>query len=92
ALLETAQDRLARWRRAVAAGFGPDATGVLSEVRARLADDLDTPAALAAVDGWADQALAHDGRDPTAPAVVRALADTLLGVDLEDSHSSRRRR
>jgi L-cysteine:1D-myo-inositol 2-amino-2-deoxy-alpha-D-glucopyranoside ligase len=51
-------------------------------VRTHLADDLDTPSALAAVDRWADGALADGGPDHTAPAAVRALADTLLGVAL----------
>jgi L-cysteine:1D-myo-inositol 2-amino-2-deoxy-alpha-D-glucopyranoside ligase len=82
ALLETAQERLVRWRRAVATGSGPDARGVLGQVRGHLADDLDAPAALAAVDHWAEHALEHPGGDPGAPADVRALVDTLLGVAL----------
>jgi L-cysteine:1D-myo-inositol 2-amino-2-deoxy-alpha-D-glucopyranoside ligase len=81
-LLAAAEERLARWRRAAAAGSGPDARHLLHHVRTRLADDLDTPAALAAVDHWAAHALEHPGGDPEAPAEVRALADTLLGVAL----------
>ncbi|MCM3882782.1 hypothetical protein ND747_03825, partial [Frankia sp. R82] len=50
--------RLERWRAAVALPAGPDATGVLDAVRERLADDLDAPGALNAVDAWADAALA----------------------------------
>ncbi|MCK9877583.1 cysteine--1-D-myo-inosityl 2-amino-2-deoxy-alpha-D-glucopyranoside ligase [Frankia sp. Ag45/Mut15] len=61
ACLSAATARLTRWRAAVALPAGPDATGVLAAVRARLADDLDAPRALAAVDAWADAALA-DGR------------------------------
>ncbi|HEU0214584.1 MAG TPA: cysteine--1-D-myo-inosityl 2-amino-2-deoxy-alpha-D-glucopyranoside ligase [Jiangellaceae bacterium] len=82
ALLESAQERLARWRRAVAAETGPDARGVLRRVRGHLADDLDTPAALAVVDHWAEHALENSGGDPGGPADVRALVDTLLGVAL----------
>ncbi|MGH8824127.1 MAG: cysteine--1-D-myo-inosityl 2-amino-2-deoxy-alpha-D-glucopyranoside ligase [Jiangellaceae bacterium] len=82
ALLEKAQDRLARWRQAVAAETGPDARGLLGAVRVHLADDLDTPAALAAVDRWAAHALAQPGGDPDAPAEVRDLVDTLLGLAL----------
>ncbi|HZY27621.1 MAG TPA: cysteine--1-D-myo-inosityl 2-amino-2-deoxy-alpha-D-glucopyranoside ligase [Jiangellaceae bacterium] len=81
-LLAAAEERLARWRRAVAAGSGSDARRLLHLVRTHLADDLDTPSALAAVDRWADGALADGGPDHTAPAAVRALADTLLGVAL----------
>jgi L-cysteine:1D-myo-inositol 2-amino-2-deoxy-alpha-D-glucopyranoside ligase len=79
-LLKIAQQRLARWREAVAASTGPDASGVLAALRSRLADDLDTPGALAAVDAWADEALAGEGDDPTAPGSVVAVADALLGV------------
>ena len=59
--LAAAQARLDRWRAAVALPAGPDARPLLAEVRARLADGLDTPGALAAVDAWASAALA-DGR------------------------------
>jgi L-cysteine:1D-myo-inositol 2-amino-2-deoxy-alpha-D-glucopyranoside ligase len=76
------EQRLARWRQAVAAPHGPTGADLLAGVRARLADDLDTPAALALVDEWADAALAGAGDDPAAPALVRATVDALLGVRL----------
>ena len=82
-LLTEAQDRLARWRQAAALGGGPDAGRLLATVRAQLADDLDTPAALGTVDEWAEQAFAGVvGSDPAAPAQVRNLVDALLGVAL----------
>ena len=81
-LLDTATKQLDRWRRAVAGPSGPDTDAVLDAVRARLADDLDTPGALAAVDRWADQALDTGGRDTKAPGLVANLADALLGVRL----------
>ncbi|MFC7733756.1 cysteine--1-D-myo-inosityl 2-amino-2-deoxy-alpha-D-glucopyranoside ligase [Actinomadura keratinilytica] len=85
-LLEAAAARLERWRAAVRLPAGPSAAGTAAEVRARLADDLDAPGALAAVDRWADRALADepDARDADAeaPARVRALTDALLGVAL----------
>src|SRR5688572_13337562 len=56
-LLKTAQQRLARWREAAAAGSGPSGADLLAGVRARVCDDLDTPGALAVVDDWADRAL-----------------------------------
>ncbi|MFC4909443.1 cysteine--1-D-myo-inosityl 2-amino-2-deoxy-alpha-D-glucopyranoside ligase [Actinomadura gamaensis] len=80
--LDAATARLERWRAAVAAPAGPSADGVLETVRARLDDDLDAPGALAAIDAWADAALAGNGDDAKAPAQVRAVADALLGVEL----------
>jgi L-cysteine:1D-myo-inositol 2-amino-2-deoxy-alpha-D-glucopyranoside ligase len=80
--LAVAQARLARWRQAVALPSGPDSTDVLARVRRYLADDLDTPKALAAVDGWTTDALEYSGSDAQAPALVRAYVDALLGVEL----------
>lgn len=76
--LVAAHRRLDRWRAAVARPSAASATSVLVAVRAALADDLDTPTALAAIDAWAHA----DGPDETAPALVRALADALLGIEL----------
>ena len=81
-LLDAARLRLDRWRQAVARPSGPDAHPVLDAVRQRLADDLDTPHALAAVDRWAADTLTVGGRDDQAPALVRDLVDALLGVRL----------
>ncbi|MGI8760277.1 MAG: cysteine--1-D-myo-inosityl 2-amino-2-deoxy-alpha-D-glucopyranoside ligase [Jatrophihabitantaceae bacterium] len=80
--LPAAEARLQRWRAAVGRRTGPDAAGVLAEVRARLADDLDTVAAMDALDRWATAAAAGTGEDPTAPRLVRVLLDALLGVAL----------
>jgi len=55
-------------------------------VRRHLADDLDAPSALAAVDRWVDHALsvvAEDREDEaTAPDLFRFTVDSLLGVAL----------
>jgi L-cysteine:1D-myo-inositol 2-amino-2-deoxy-alpha-D-glucopyranoside ligase len=80
--LQTAQRRLARWREALALVAGPDVAATLDRVRGRLADDLDTPTALAAIDRWAEEALTRRGTDPDAPGQIRDLADTLLGLAL----------
>ena len=76
------RQRLAAWRAAVDRPAAPEADVLLADVRRHLADDLDTPAALAAVDRWAAQAARGEGASPTAGATVRALADALLGVEL----------
>jgi L-cysteine:1D-myo-inositol 2-amino-2-deoxy-alpha-D-glucopyranoside ligase len=57
---------------------------VLQAVRERLADDLDAPAALAAIDTWVDAALAAPP-DSVAPGEIRLIRDTadaLLGISL----------
>ncbi|MEO3870838.1 cysteine--1-D-myo-inosityl 2-amino-2-deoxy-alpha-D-glucopyranoside ligase [Nonomuraea sp. B12E4] len=82
ALIEAAERRLERWRSAVALPSGPRAEDLLAEVRERLADDLDAPGALAAVDAWAERALSEGGPDPSAPTLVKDLADALLGIAL----------
>ena len=81
-VLKTAQQRLGRWREAAAAAAGPSGASLLAGVRERLADDLDTPGALALVDAWADDTLAGGGGDPTAPALMATTVDALLGVRL----------
>jgi L-cysteine:1D-myo-inositol 2-amino-2-deoxy-alpha-D-glucopyranoside ligase len=79
-LLTTAQGRLARWREAVALDTAPDAGELVSRLRERLADDLDTPGALAVVDEWASAALERGGPDRDAPVEVAKALDALLGV------------
>jgi len=82
-VLRDAQERLARWRRALSGVGGPAADGTLAAVRAALADDLDAPAALAAVDAWVQAALAGtDEPVEGAPGVVARALDALLGVRL----------
>jgi L-cysteine:1D-myo-inositol 2-amino-2-deoxy-alpha-D-glucopyranoside ligase len=81
-LLAAAEQRLARWRSAVALPAGPPADDLVTRLRTHLADDLDTPAALAAVDAWAGEALDRHGRDAGAPALTRNAVDALLGVAL----------
>jgi L-cysteine:1D-myo-inositol 2-amino-2-deoxy-alpha-D-glucopyranoside ligase len=90
--LAAAQARLDRWRAAVAAASAvpgspatsaasaASGTGVLAAVRGRLADGLDAPGALAAVDAWADAVLAAPGG--TDGPLVRDTVDALLGIAL----------
>jgi len=73
-LLEAAYTRIGQWRRA-ALRTGGDATAVLGALRAALSDDLDTPTALAVLDGWA----ADDSLDG---ALIADATDALLGIAL----------
>ncbi|MFT3715140.1 MAG: cysteine--1-D-myo-inosityl 2-amino-2-deoxy-alpha-D-glucopyranoside ligase [Gordonia sp. (in: high G+C Gram-positive bacteria)] len=82
AVLQEAVERLDRWRAAVSAETAPDATDVIARIRTHLADDLDTPKALAAIDGWAAETGRGIGSSASAPAEVAAAVDALLGVDL----------
>jgi L-cysteine:1D-myo-inositol 2-amino-2-deoxy-alpha-D-glucopyranoside ligase len=78
--LARAARRLDGWR-AAATRHGPPEDRLLAEVRAAVCADLDTPAALAAVDDWAQASLAT-GR-PGRPATVIDTVDALLGIRLD---------
>ncbi len=99
-VLADAARRLARWRAAhaaVAAGAGepagvpagiavPAGAQVVAAMRERLADDLDAPGAVAAVDGWAaavlgDGARPDDGADPAPGAGPGEGAAPALSAD-----------
>ena len=81
-LLAAAEERLTRWREAVRLDAGVDGDAVVRQVRAALADDLDAPAALAAVDAWAGASSVVESDDAYAPALVARACDALLGVRL----------
>lgn len=81
-VLDDAHHRLHRWRTATSLPAAPDAADVLARVRRYLADDLDTPKALAALDGWTTDALEYGGHDQAAPTMVATAVDALLGVAL----------
>lgn len=80
--IEQATERLLQWRRAVSWPTGPDATATLSLVRQHLANDLDAPAALQAVDAWAEEQRLRGGEDASAPGLISRMVDALLGVAL----------
>jgi len=93
--LTDAEVRLARWRRAVGRTAAPSARALVTNLREALADDLDTPRAVAALDVWVETALAgsqeavaRESAEATppeeveAPGLVRAACDALLGLPL----------
>lgn len=82
-LLAEAETRFDVWNQAVRLPAALPADQVVAEVRAALANDLDAPRALSAIDTWAAASLSIDGDDAAAPQVVAVLSDALLGVRLD---------
>ncbi len=76
--LAAAEERLATWRTAVGGASREQAEALADAVRTALADDLDAPAAVAAVDAWA---VAGPG-DGSGEQLVRDLLDARLGITL----------
>jgi L-cysteine:1D-myo-inositol 2-amino-2-deoxy-alpha-D-glucopyranoside ligase len=74
--LAGAERRLGDWRAAVDGASQEQAVALADEVRAALADDLDAPRALAAVDAWA----AGERGDGSGARLVRDLVDARLGI------------
>lgn len=81
-LFASSKARLARWREAVPQAPRGSAELLLTEIREALADDLDAPRALAAVDKWADDAVAARAGEAADGELVAAAVDALLGVRL----------
>ncbi|MBB6625853.1 cysteine--1-D-myo-inosityl 2-amino-2-deoxy-alpha-D-glucopyranoside ligase [Nocardioides sp. KIGAM211] len=81
-----AVDTVGRWRQALALGAGAPAGPVVDEVLAALADDLDAPRAVAAVDAWVAATLGlgvrADTSDREAAVAMVALLDASLGFSL----------
>jgi L-cysteine:1D-myo-inositol 2-amino-2-deoxy-alpha-D-glucopyranoside ligase len=82
-----AVDTLESWRRALSLGAGAPAAPVVTQVLAAMADDLDAPRAVAAVQAWVDATLGSTGHladttDPDASLTMHALLDAALGLAL----------
>lgn len=80
--LVAAEKRVADWREALSYIGGADAPELLKKMRVALANDLDTPAAINAVDEWAKETLNGNQQDPTAQGIVSRALDSLLGIAL----------
>ncbi len=83
ATLDHASNRLDRWRDAVGRASAPEAADTIARVRQHLADDLDTPKAIAALDAWAVDANSLLGSSTTAGADIAQAVESLLGIALE---------
>ncbi len=81
-----AVDELAVWRKALSLGAGAPAAPVVQTVLDAMANDLDAPTAVAAVDAWVAATLGTDGladnTDPDAAMTMFALLDAALGLSL----------
>lgn len=80
--LQHATTRLERWRSAVSRETAMSVDQTIALMRTALRSDLDSPAALAAVDAWASASLAIDSDDSEAPQEMAIAVDALLGVQL----------
>lgn len=90
-VLADAQERLASWRKGLSGNGGPSPESTITRMRECLANDLDAPGALAAVDEWVRKSLngqgdearvEADGLELGAPGVVGRALDALLGIRL----------
>ncbi len=83
-----AVDTVAQWRKALSLGAGAPAAPVVDAVLTALANDLDAPTAIAAIDDWVASTLgdtAHglaDTSDPDAAATLLPVLDAALGLAL----------
>jgi L-cysteine:1D-myo-inositol 2-amino-2-deoxy-alpha-D-glucopyranoside ligase len=82
AQLWDAVDTLDAWRLVLATPAGAPAGPVVDAVLAALAEDLDAPAALAAISSWFEATKAGDTTDPEASAAINAVLDSALGLSL----------
>ena len=85
--LADAQRRLSLWRAGLSGNGGPPADPTIARIRECLANDLDAPGALAAVDAWAEESMERAAGDPGglelgAPGLVGRALDALLGIRL----------
>ena len=81
-VLAESEKRLATWRDAVQQpGDLEQAEALVRTIRERIADDLDSPGALRAVDAWAESTRGGDD-DPQAAELVVSALDALFGISL----------
>ena len=79
-----AKERLRSWRSALAEAPEGSAAGLVSRMRAELANDLNAPGAVAAMDDWAKLALDHSRAGSASDAaLVSDAVNALLGVELQ---------
>ena len=89
--LDRADQRLAAWEKALGHTSRHQAEDVVARIRTALANDLDAPAALLALDEWAAAADASakgaDAADAEAAGLVADAVNALLGIELKPAQS-----
>ncbi|GAA2548800.1 cysteine--1-D-myo-inosityl 2-amino-2-deoxy-alpha-D-glucopyranoside ligase [Neomicrococcus aestuarii] len=83
--LVAAQERIASWRAALDRGTSTEAAAaVIAQIREAVANNLDTPGALVAIDEWATTTETDNAETAhaDAAATVRTALDSLLGLAL----------
>lgn len=89
--LDHADQRLAAWEKALGHTSRQQAEDVVTRIRTALANDLDAPAALVALDEWAGAADASakgaDAADAVAAGLVADAVNALLGIELKPAQS-----
>lgn len=84
ALLEAARGRVGAWRQRLPSATAAEAAELLSAIRERLADDLDAPGALDALDTWS-RTSADPSAAGTGTKLAAAAVDALLGLRLVEA-------
>lgn len=79
-LLETAQQRLALWQKAADVATEGSFAPTLERLRILMAEDLNTPAALDAIDEWADSAITS--ASGSGDQLARSALEARLGIVL----------
>ncbi|MFJ5956276.1 cysteine--1-D-myo-inosityl 2-amino-2-deoxy-alpha-D-glucopyranoside ligase [Paenarthrobacter sp. NPDC092416] len=78
-----AKDRLATWRDAVTKAPAGSAAAVVTAMRQELANDLNAPGAIAAIDHWAADAVGNDTAGSAQDgALLSDAINALLGVEI----------
>lgn len=80
--LESAATAVSRIRLALAQQDGPDVKHVIREIIEAIANNLDTPAALTALENWADRVLSGSWDRAQSSGNLSRLLDGLLGLAL----------
>jgi L-cysteine:1D-myo-inositol 2-amino-2-deoxy-alpha-D-glucopyranoside ligase len=81
-LLTNANLRLETWRDALALEVTVEPEALLGDIRHFLADDLDTPSAISAIDTWATNTLQGKGNTHGGAGLVGRSLDKLFGIAL----------
>lgn len=81
-LLDAAGQRRRLWLEALSGNGGAPTAGLLESMRGALADDLDAPSALEAMDEWCVRTLTGDTSEHGGAGIASRAVNALLGIRL----------